>query len=190
MISFSLGAYNLSSAVSILPLVSVALVAAYVIFYGARTKHLKGAITIAVAIVVLMVFVELFALAPLYSGNTSSGVNINIGKGFVEFDASETGMVNVSASQITNVSIVHMDTGLLVMSKDHGLGGRVSQTLNYLNLGVYTLSNGKTAYVASNNLTDLVVGTTDNYYLVLAPQNNLTAFLTDFSTYVYPVPGY
>lgn len=190
MISFPIGNYNLSPLITFLPIVTLAVIAVAVLVIGIRNKRMKSAIMTFAVIVAILIMLEVFVM-PSFSGQSStSSVTINVGKGYVEFDSSETGLVNVTASQITNVSVIHMDTGLLVMSKDHGLGGRVSQTVNHINIGAYRLANGKTAYVASNNLTNLVIDTTLGHYVVLAPEHNLTKFLTDFSTYVDAVPGY
>lgn len=171
----------------VLPIIII--VAAILILRTPKSSAFKR-ILVSVGAVVLVVILILAVYAFPSTTNTSSGVYINIGHGYVEFSCSETGTVNVSTSQIVNVSVVHMDTGLLVMKRDHGYGGRISQTVNYHNLGVYTLANGAIAYVASNNLTNLVVALNTGKYLVLAPEHNVTAFLTDFSKYVTPVPGY
>lgn len=46
------------------------------------------------------------------------------------------------------------------------------------------------AYAASNNLTNLVMGTTNRYYIVLDPEYNVTNFLKYFSNNVETIPSY
>lgn len=190
MISFSLGNYSTSQLLVTLLVVPVVLIALYAVVRGIRAKSLKTSAVAVVAVIVVIIVIIVFVVPEMGGHSASSNLDIYIGNGFVEFDSSPTGQINVTASQITNVSVVHMDTGLLVMSKEHGLGGGISKTTPHINVGAFRLSNGKTAYVASNNLTNLVIDTTGGYYVVLAPQHNITRFLTDFSKYVYPVAGY
>lgn len=180
--------FGMPFSTTILLLLPIVLIVVVILMRAPKSRDFKRIlVSVGVLVVVVIVILAMFVFPS--TTNTSSDVYINIGNGFVEFSSPETGTVNVSASQIVNTSVVHMDTGLLVMQKDHGYGGRVSQTVNYHNLGVYTLANDATAYVASNNLTNLVVALNDGKYLVLAPEHNVTTFLTDFSKYVSPVPG-
>ena len=66
----------------------------------------------------------------------------------------------------------------LTLSKQHGTN------YDHFNVGVFTLGNGATAYVISNNSTDLIIQLTSEKYLVLGTSNT-NALATSFSQSVY-----
>jgi len=57
---------------------------------------------------------------------------------------------------------------------------------NNINIGVYTLGNGKTATVVSENSTDLIIQLTNGKYLILGTSNT-DVLATGFSQNVYPL---
>ena len=51
-------------------------------------------------------------------------------------------------------------------------------------VGIFTLGNGATAYVVSNNSTDLIIQLNSGEYVVLGT-SNINALATSFSNSVY-----
>lgn len=188
MITYYVGNFVLSTFGPLLLVVPVAALAVVALLRLRKrfSRAVRGAMGIGVAVILL---VAALYIVPTME-RTSPNVYIDIGEGYVAFLSGPTGEVNVSSQQILNASVVHMDTGILVMHKQHGESMGVSSTSNHENLGVFSLANGHTAYVASNNLTNLVVERTDGTYLVLGPEHTTKGFLENFSRLVYPISGY
>jgi hypothetical protein len=110
-------------------------------------------------------------------------VNDNHRSGYVSVTSSGfsgTGNLNFTASEITSAYVGQIGSGNLTLSKQHGT--------NYgdFNVGVFTLGNGATAYVVSNNSTDLIIQLNTGDYLILGTSNT-NALAQKFSQSVYQV---
>jgi hypothetical protein len=110
-------------------------------------------------------------------------VNDNHRSGYVSVTSSGfsgTGNLNFTASEITSAYVGQIGSGNLTLSKQQGT--------NYgdFNVGVFTLGNGATAYVVSNNSTDLVIQLNTGDYLILGTSNT-NALAQKFSQSVYQV---
>lgn len=88
------------------------------------------------------------------------------------------GNLNVTSSEIASAYVAQIGSGNLTLSKQHGT--------NYddFNVGIFTLGNGKTAYVVSNNSTDLIIQLDTGEYVILGTSNT-DALATSFSQSVY-----
>jgi hypothetical protein len=71
-------------------------------------------------------------------------------------------------------------SGNLTLSKQHGTN------YDHFNVGIFTLGNGKTAYVVSNNSTDLIIQLSSGGYVILGTSDT-NALATSFSRSVYPL---
>jgi len=89
-----------------------------------------------------------------------------------------SGNKNVTTSEIANAFVGQIGSGDFSLDKQSGLN------LGDVNIGVYTLGNGATAYVASNNSTDLIIQLNNGQYLIIGTSNT-SALATSFSQNVY-----
>jgi hypothetical protein len=145
---------------------------------GRRAKTIRGTFVLLIitGFAVIGLGIWLF-----FSGSGSS--TITIGSGYVSVTSSGfsgTGNLNFTASEITSAYVGQIGSGNLTLSKQHGT--------NYgdFNVGVFTLGNGATAYVVSNNSTDLIIQLNTGDYLILGTSNT-NALAQKFSQSVYPV---
>ncbi len=108
---------------------------------------------------------------------------ITVGSGYVYIQSSPlgTGNINVTSSEIASAYVAQIGSGNLTLStRQWGV------SIGNLNLGVFTLGNGKTANIVSNNPTDLIIQLNNGQYLILGTSN--TALLaSSFSQNVYPL---
>lgn len=72
-----------------------------------------------------------------------------------------------------------IDSGNLTLSKQTGTNA------GNLNLGLFTFGNGHTAYVISDNPTDLIIQLNNNGNYVILGTSNTTSLAASFSQYVY-----
>lgn len=110
----------------------------------------------------------------------SSPATIEIGNHFIAIDSGETGVVNVTSSQIVNAYVAQIGTGNLTLSRQHGLYNGVDR------IGVFTMGNGATAYVVSSVQQDLIIQMTSGEYMVVGNEN-ITEMVSVFSQDVFNV---
>jgi hypothetical protein len=115
--------------------------------------------------------------------DSSSPSTITIGTGYVSIQSSSfggAGNLNVTSDKIVSAYVGQIGSGNLSLTKQHGT--------NYddVNIGVYTLGNGKTANVVSENSTDLIIQLNNGNYVILGTSNT-NALATSFSQNVYPL---
>jgi len=106
---------------------------------------------------------------------------ITVGSGYVSIQSSSfsgAGNLKVTSNQIVSAYVGQIGQGNLSLSKQHGT--------NYgnVNIGVFTLGNRATAYVVSNNSTDLIIQLTSGKFLILGTSNT-NALAISFSHSVY-----
>jgi hypothetical protein len=90
------------------------------------------------------------------------------------------GDLNITRGDVSQAYLAQIGSGNLSLSKQYGTN------TGDLNIGVFTLGNGATARVVSDNSTDLVIRLNSGEYLILGtPNTGLLA--AAFSQYVYPV---
>lgn len=155
-------------------LVALAVVIAVVMLSRGRTKN-----NIIGAIVVLIIIGASAGL--VYYVSNSRPATIAVESGQFTISAQQIGTYTYTSAEIQNAYVTNLGSGVLSsVSRQHGY-----ESSGY-NVGVYTLSGGKTAYVISENNTNLVVQLDSGMYLVLSPAN-FTTFVNYFSENVSPV---
>jgi hypothetical protein len=86
-----------------------------------------------------------------------------------------------TSNQITQAYVTQIGTGNITLTyRQHGT------SYGNFKLGVFTLDNGHTAYVATNNQTVVAAELKNGDYLVLGTPNT-QAFAASFSQLVYPI---
>ncbi len=86
--------------------------------------------------------------------------------------------MNITSSQITSAYLGLIGSGNLTLSKQQGTN------YDHFNVGIFTLGDGKTAYVVSNNSTDLIIQLNCGEYVILGTSDT-NALATSFSQNVY-----
>ena len=133
----------------------------------------RGAFIIG-GIILIGTGVGLYALGGLPS-------TITVGSGYVYIQSPPlgTGNINVTSSEIASAYVAQIGSGNLTLStRQWGV------SIGNLNLGVFTLGNGHTAYVVSDNPTDLIIQLKNGDYVVLGTSDT-NALATSFSQNVY-----
>ena len=135
----------------------------------------RRAAFIIAGIILIGTGVGLYAL-----GGIPSTITVGSGYVYIQSPPLGTGNINVTASEIASAYVAQIGSGNLTLStRQWGV------SIGNLNLGVFTLGNGKTANVVSNNPTDLIIQLNNGQYLILGTSNT-TALASSFSQNVYP----
>jgi len=143
---------------------------------GRRAKTVRRTF---IALLVIGIAIIGLGVGLFYATSTPS--TITVGTGYVSIVSPSfngAGNLKVTSNQIVSAYLGQIDSGNLTLSKQHGTN------YDHFNVGVFTLGNGATAYVVSNNSTDLIIQLTSGKYLVLGTSNT-NALATSFSQSVY-----
>ncbi len=122
---------------------------------------------------------------PIYivQGINGSHAEISMGAGFVDIHAPYIGNMNYTSSQVIYAFMENIDTGnVTVAIRDAGT------SLGNLDEGIFMLSNGAKAYVATDNATSLVISLDSGKYLIIGSQNS-RSMAEYFNLYVHSVSG-
>ncbi len=115
-----------------------------------------------------------------YVASTPS--QIIVGSGYLSVESPSyfgAGNMNITTSEVSGAYVGQIGPGNLSLSKQYGTNA------GNLNIGVFTLGNGATAYVVSNNSTDLIIRLNTGKYVILGTPNT-SALASAFSQFVYP----
>jgi hypothetical protein len=135
----------------------------------------RRAAFIIAGIILIGTGVGLYAL-----GGMPSTITVGSGYAYIQSPPLGTGNINVTSSEIASAYVAQIDSGNLTLStRQWGV------SIGNLNLGAFTLGNGKTANVVSNNPTDLIILNNGQY--VILGTSNTTSLATSFSQNVYPL---
>ncbi len=145
---------------------------------GRRAKTIRRtfAALMIIGLVVIGLGVWLF-----FASSTPS--TITVGSGYVSIQSpgfSGAGNMNITANKIASAYVGQIGSGNLTLSKQHGTN------YDHFNVGIFTLGNGATADVVSNNSTDLIIQLSSGEYVILGTSNT-NALATSFSQSVYPL---
>jgi hypothetical protein len=145
---------------------------------GRRAKTIRHTF---LALLIIGIAVIGLGIWLFFSSNTPS--TITVGSGYVSIQSpifDGAGNMNITANKIASAYVGQIGSGNLTLSKQHGT--------NYdnFNVGLFTLGNGKTAYVVSDNSTDLVIQLTSGEYVILGTSNT-NALAEGFTQYVHPL---
>ena len=143
---------------------------------GRRAKTIRRTFValIIIGIVVIGLGVWLF-----FASDTPS--TITVGSGYMSIQSPSfdgAGNMNITANKITSAYVGQIGSGNLTLAKQHGTN------YDHFNVGIFTLGNGDTAYVVSNNSTDLIIQLNSGEYVILGTSNT-NALATSFSQSVY-----
>jgi hypothetical protein len=145
---------------------------------GRRAKTVRRTF---IALLVIGIAVIGLGVGLFYATSTPS--TITVGSGYVIIQSPSfngAGNLNVTSNQIASAYVGQIGSGNLTLSKQHGTN------YDHFNVGIFTLGNGATAYVVSNNSTDLIIQLNSGEYVVLGTSNT-NALATIFSNSVYPL---
>jgi hypothetical protein len=118
---------------------------------------------------ILFISLGLFALV------CSVPATVTIGSGYVSVETSPlwgAGNINVTSSEIASAYVGQIGSDLTIaqQSGNNGINILRNNRGNIL-LGTFALENGKTAYIASNNPTALIMQLNDGQYVILGTAN-------------------
>ena len=143
---------------------------------GRRAKTVKRTF---IALLVIGIAVIELGVGLFFATSTPS--TITVGSSYVSVQSSSfsgAGNLKVTTNQIVSAYVGQIGSGNLTLAKQHGTN------YDHFNVGIFTLGNGATAYVVSNNSTDLIIQLTSGKYLMLGTSNT-NALATSFSQSVY-----
>jgi len=145
---------------------------------GRRAKSVRQTF---VALLVIGIVIIGLGVGLFFSTATPS--TITVGSGYVSIQSPSfngAGNLNATSAHIASAYVGQIGSGDLTLAKQHGT--------NYddFNVGVFTLGNGKTAYVVSDNSTDLILQLNSGEYVILGTSNT-NALAQAFSIQVYPL---
>ncbi len=170
------------SGLALIPLIALvvtgAVLIALALITGRHSKTIRRTFFVLLLIGIVLVGFGVFLY--FITGVSSS---ITVGSGYVSITSpgfAGAGNLNVTSSQIISAYVAQVGSGNLTLSKQHGTN------FSDLNVGVFSLGNGRTAHVVSNNSTDVIVQLTTGEYLILGPTNT-QALAESFSQNVYPL---
>jgi hypothetical protein len=148
--------------------------------FGRRAKTIRRTF---VALIIIGVATMGIGAWIYYEATTPS--TITVGSGYVSIRSPGffgAGDRNVTTDKIASAYVGQLDSGNLTLSKQHGT--------NYddFNVGIFTLGNGRTAYVVSSNSTNLIIQLDNGEYVILGTSNT-DALVTSFSQSVYAIPN-
>ena len=179
---------TISSSIPVLAYVGISLMAAgaagFIIFMalslkdGQRKKRIYRLLSLVFAMI-------LITGLPIYivQGISGSNAEISIGTGFLHVNGPYIGNRNFITSEVSYAFVENIDTGNITITiRDAGT------SLGNLNEGLFTLSNDKTAYVATDNATSLVVALDSGKFLILGSQDSLS-MAEYFSSHVHRISG-
>jgi hypothetical protein len=145
---------------------------------GRRAKTIRRTF---VALMIIGIVVIGLGVWLFFASSTPS--TITVGSGYVNIQSPSftgAGNMNITADKIASAYVVQIGSGNFTLSKQHGTN------YDHLNVGIFTLRNGDTANVVSNNSTDLIIQLKNGEYVILGTSNT-NALATSFSQSVYPL---
>ncbi len=117
--------------------------------------------------------------AVIFMGNALPST-ITVGPNYVSYESSflGAGSMTIPSDQIANAYVGQLGQGELTMSRTFGTAsGDVC-------IGLFTLGNGHTAHVLTNNNTSLIIELTNGEYVILGV-SDIDALTESFSQNVY-----
>ena len=141
----------------------------------------------AAVLVIAAIIVGLIAATFLVWNSRASGYGISCGPGYIDVHSGSFSFIpfvngdkHITSSEISNAFVGQIGSGNFTLHKQTGTSSGDT------NIGIFTLGNGATAYVASTNSTDLIIQLKSGEYLIIGTSNT-NALATIFSQNVYPL---
>ena len=149
-----------------------------------KTLSRRTGVLVAAVLTVVLIIAIVFAVWDL---NPNANYSLSCGPGFMDVTAPSfsttpfvEGYKHVTQSEITTAFVGQIGSGNFTLNKQHGTSNGDT------NVGIFTLGNGATAYVASTNSTALIIQLKNGGYLIVGTTNT-NAFATIFSQNVHPL---
>jgi hypothetical protein len=178
VVEFTVGS---GSVFGLLPLAILAIIGVVLIARGVmRWRAEKTTSSLIVFLVIGLVAIGAGAGLSLSTGTPSE---ITVGSGYVYVQSPSftgPGDTNVTSGQISAAYVGDLGSGNLTLSKQYGTN------IGELNVGVFTLDNGPTAFVVSDNSTVLVIHLDSGEYVILGTTDT-NELVSAFSQSVHPV---
>jgi hypothetical protein len=134
-------------------------------------------------VVFLMIGLVAIGAGAALSLSTGTPSEITVGSGYVYVQSPSftgPGDKNITSGQISAAYLGDLGSGNLTISKQYGTN------IGELNIGVFTLDNGPTAFVVSDNSTVLVIHLDSGEYVILGTTDT-NELVSAFSQSVHPV---
>jgi hypothetical protein len=141
-----------------------------------------GVLVIALIIVVLIAATFLvWDLRPMANFSMSCGPGyLDVQSPSFSYVPFVNGDKHVTSSEVSNAFVGQIGSGNFTLNKQHGTSE------GNTNVGIFTLGNGATAYVASTNSTNIIIQLKSGEYVIIGTPNT-NAYATIFSQNVYPL---
>jgi hypothetical protein len=165
---------------ALIGIAAIALIIGIISYYSNGKDINKGVFT-----KMIVLFVALLMAGAIITFTTGSGgaSKIEVGPHFIAINAQFIGSKNYTSSEIMYAYVENINSGNLT------LGNRIEGSgLESYSEGIFTLSNGQTAYVIDISAIVLIVHLQNGNALVLGPSNT-TALANYFNKNVFPVSG-
>jgi hypothetical protein len=150
---------------------------------GETGVGVKSKYTLAI-IGIMLIVCGGFAFVTTY-GSSSPSV-VTVGDGYINVECPDFGYFgangnkNVTSNEITVAFVGKVGSGDFAVHKQHGL------ELGDTNIGIFTLGNGATAYIASTNSTNLIIELKNGEYLIVGTSDT-QALADSFAQNVHPL---
>lgn len=150
----------------------------FVLLKKLKKRGIRKGVIPSLLIAGLIIAFSAVIITPTGSGAQNT---ITIGDHYIMINGQYIGNQNFTSNSIKYAFVENINSGNIT------LGNRNAGTsIGNYNEGLFTTSNGATAYVITNNQTVLVVITHSDIYLIMG-NNNTEAMAHYFSKEVYPV---
>ena len=126
---------------------------------GRRAKTIRSTF---VALIIISVLIIAGGIWLFFSTNTPS--TITVGSGYVNIQSPSiggAGNLEITSTQIISAYIGQIGSENLTLLKQHGTN------YDHFNVGIFTLGNGKTAFVVSSNSTDPIFQSDNGEFVIL-----------------------
>ena len=149
-----------------------------------KTLSRRTGVLVAAVLTVVLIVAIVFAVWDL---NPNANYSLSCGPGFMDVTAPSfsttpfiAGYKHITQSEITTAFVGQIGSGNFTLNKRHGT------SVGDIHVGIFTLGNGATAYVASDNSTSLIIQLNSGEYVIVGTPNT-DAFAKTFSHEVYPL---
>ncbi len=143
---------------------------------GRRAKTIRSTF---VALMIIGLLIIAGGIWLFFATNTPS--TITVGSGYVNIQSPSfggAGNMEITSIQIVSAYVGQIGSGNLTLSKQRGTN------YDHFNIGIFTLGNGRTAFVVSSNSTDLIIQLDNGEYVILGTSDT-AALIASFSQSVY-----
>jgi hypothetical protein len=169
-----------ASIFGLIGLIVLAVTGVILIVLAATTGRRAKAFGRAVVLVVVGIAIIVGGVVLFFEINQPSTITVGSGYVYVQSPGfGGAGNMNVTADEVASAYVGQIGSGNLSLAKQRGTN------YDHVNVGIFTLGNGKTAYVVSSNSTDLIIELNSGEYVILGTSNT-HVLAQDFERSVFP----